>query len=205
MSFAVVSSDGFSGTSADINGRTMDAAGGGSANTWSLDAIDSGGVSVGSGVCAFNGNNAQAHDSTATAAADMRVSCKLTGASAHGGVLARWNGTGDYYLGLCTMPDGKIFSRVSGSYSLLGTGGSFATNDVIGLTVVGTALSLQKNGTDVITGITDSSFATGYAGIFGYDTETADDWLYEVDAGGGGGVVGFARIFLQAVQRAAVR
>ena len=87
-----------------------------------------------------------------------------------------------YYVSVNQRWKGKL---VAGAFTQIGsTGGATATNDVLRIEAEGTTLRTYRNGA-LDTGVggggshTDSSIASGAAGIAGYGTGTtlrADDW-----------------------------
>lgn len=69
-------------------------------------------------------------------------------------------------------------------------GVAVAAGDVLRLEIVGTALTVKRNGTAVagLTNITDSSIATGYGGLCGYgEGGDTSSWMDDFEAGNLGG------------------
>ncbi len=83
-----------------------------------------------------------------------------------------------------------LYSVVSGSYNLLQSySGTITGGDIIALRCVGTTITVRQNGTVRIT-VTDSSLASGRAGLFGgFSTGNAGDLFYIDDLSGGGSSV----------------
>lgn len=192
MAFATRSSDSFNRTDGALGGSTLDNAAGGTegSNTWTV---------IG-GTWAVVSNQGQ-HSGTADTemivqstsdVADQRVTITIpvAGNDHSQGPIARYASAGNYYLAHIE-PGGavQLFKRVGGSFTQLGSNGtSIVSGDELSVQCVGTAISLLINGVVDIGPITDSAHSTGKPGIYRGDaTRLFDDFLYEVDVGGGGG------------------
>jgi lysophospholipase L1-like esterase len=159
----VLTSDGFTGTDGDnVTGRAADLALGGSAATWGA----SGSIAIIGGK--IQNTNAAARFATITAptpSADGRVSWLVdtldTGSSLI--LLARWTDNSNYY-GTQISPTGaaNIIKKVGGTQTTLLAAITGAVNpgDRVGLSVVGTTITLYVNGVE-IGQVTDSALSTG--------------------------------------------
>jgi hypothetical protein len=174
---SVVSSDGFSGTSASLSGRTMDAALGGAANTWGL----SGSIAVGSGVATGSGGGNYGYDATASAVDIQRATVK-TLTDVNVGCTVRYIDNSSNYFGWRNGSNQAQIYITNGGPSALSTNGTFSDNDTMALDADGDQLTLLKNGSAQVGPVTDATWATGVGGIR-VDTASLDDFVYEVDSG----------------------
>lgn len=73
----------------------------------------------------------------------------------------------------------ELYKIVSGVFTLLGSGGTPATNDVVRCEAQGTTIRCLQNGVQRVS-VTDTSIASGRAGVIGFDgggtDPQADDW-----------------------------
>lgn len=159
-------SDNFSGTSLDSN--------------WTVQA---GGFSVASGVVSSTAGN---NDSAAYWNADTFPNDQWSQITVNAvvndwvGVLVRASGTGstrNFYAFRATsssnVPEWEITKEVAGVYTSLASGNTpagVATGDVMKLVVQGSTLTGYINGVAVTPTATDSSLASGSAGIYEYGT-----------------------------------
>ena len=81
-----------------------------------------------------------------------------------------------------------ILKIINGSASVISSTVTpgWATNDIAGITAVGTLITIYKNGSFVVSG-TDSDLATGQFGIGAYDQSNVLDNWSGTDEGSGGG------------------
>jgi hypothetical protein len=180
---AIIASDGFSGTAGDnIDGRVMDAAGGGAADTWGKCGYAGGG----SGAQIVAGNKANRtsdntiiYDATASNIADQWSSILIVGSvsTAMRGAACRINPAGgDRGYAADTGYGGgtpRLMKMTSGGYSFFGSGGSVAAGDTEMLEMEGTTGTAVVNGVDQVSG-TDSAIATGVGGAEWF-------WAGEID------------------------
>lgn len=112
------------------------------------------------------------------------------------GPAVRVTAGGNLYLLQGTTVETRVYKRVSGVYTQLGTDGpAMATNDVAYIEVQGTTIIAKKNGTNICgSPITDSAIATGNAGLWTTNiANSVDDWEGG-DFVGGGAALGIAPI-----------
>jgi len=128
----------------------------------------------------------------------------VVSSSSDGGPAVRASATGGGQAYVATANIGTSACRI-----VLFSGGSetmltddfcpWAAGDVIGLDVVGTTLTVTKNGTTVQTH-TDATIASGSAGIKSYNTTNhIASWSATGDIGGGGGGATIPRMALLGV------
>lgn len=186
VGMAVLASDGFSGTTgASADGRTMDAAGGGSADTWAASSgtweIDGNSLKVASG-----GAFQIIYDSTMPELADQTIGVtKGTGRAT--GPMARVSGAGNNY-GYAGWENAGDILRLNPGYAYLASGAHdpWATSDLQVIVVAGTSISMYRGASLTAGPVTDSTIATGRAGIMsGNTSQTTDNWYLDgVSAGG---------------------
>jgi hypothetical protein len=132
----------------------------------------------------------------ASFANDHYAQCKVSGGGQNGGPAVRISGTGasaTYYGLFCRAGNTAILYKVNGSasYTNIGTFSTYAATDVAKLHVVGTTLTVYKNGVQDGSPVVDSDFASGAPGICMYDDPAAgnrcDDFEASDGLGGGGG------------------
>jgi hypothetical protein len=183
-------SDGFSGTNGDpIDGRTMDAAGGGAAHTWNVITAYSTAVSmeINGNTCKSTNNYQWAYDDTMAAVdeGDSEATLDATGDLRNNGPATRMGGTTQY---------GYEFWPFSGTHQLFksdtdlltSAGGSVADNDVMLTSSSGSSHTCKLNGTTVLGPATDSTWATGKLGVAQYRTGSyIDDWVGYYNSAGG--------------------
>lgn len=105
------------------------------------------------------------------------------------GPAVRITAGGDLYF-LAGGGDARVYKRIGGTYTQLGTtGAAVATGDVLYLEVQGTTLIAKKNGSSICgSPITDSALSAGNAGMWGYSDAAvlarADNWEGGDFAGG---------------------
>ena len=96
------------------------------------------------------------------------------------GPAIRVNAGGDMYFAQSNTHEIRLYKRVSGSFTQLGSDGpAVAANDVIYIQANGTSLLVKQNGTTVIGPVTDSGVSSGSAGIWlatGDTNSRADDF-----------------------------
>ncbi len=94
------------------------------------------------------------------------------------GPAVRVTSGGDAYFAQATTSEIRLYKRVSGGYTQLGSDAAAATaNDVLYIEAQGTSILVKKNGSTIIGPVTDSSIASGNAGIWTTDIANAgDDW-----------------------------
>lgn len=94
------------------------------------------------------------------------------------GPAVRVTSGGNLYLAQATTVETRLYKRVSGIYTQLGSDGAgAAANDVIYIEVQGTSVLVKKNGVTVVGPVTDSAIGAGNAGIWSTNiANTADDW-----------------------------
>jgi hypothetical protein len=88
------------------------------------------------------------------------------------------------------LTDTRLYKGVANSFSQLGsTAGAVASGDILYIEAVGNQITMKKNGSTIIGPITDSSIASGNAGMWTSSASTlsVDDWEGGDFAGGGGG------------------
>lgn len=74
------------------------------------------------------------------------------------------------YFAQCNAVDIRLYKAIAGSFTQLGiftASPACAMGDLVRITLIGTAISVQKNGTTIIGPITDASIASGFAGVWG--------------------------------------
>jgi len=111
---------------------------------------------------------------------------------------ATWYG---YYTDLTS--DGTLYKMVAGVWTSLGAGAAAAAGSLLYAEAVGTAILAKKGGVNQFGGaVTDSSIASGSAGLAGYDNGTGsriDSTTFDnIGGGGGGGLPYFMQIDLLA-------
>ena len=78
------------------------------------------------------------------------------------GPVVRGTASGNMYFAQSNTSETRIYKRVSGTFTQVGTDGAAgATGDSITLEVSGTSLTCKKNGTAIIGPVTDTSIASG--------------------------------------------
>lgn len=134
-----------------------------------------------SGNTAYDPTNADHDHATVdtgeTAMVVSVVVSNLSGAHA-GGILARYVDSNNFYLADGSGRLGgevRLFKRVSGSYTSLGTSAAFSAGDSLALSCNGSTISVLRNGSQVIS-VTDSAVSGTRAGLRGG---------YDNSAGGG--------------------
>ena len=136
-----------------------------------------------------NGSEGAAHWNADTFSADQYAQAAINNAEndAQVGVAVRCAASGATYYALYWGPNygaahAWLFKQVSGTWTQLAeTDMTLAAGDVLRLEISGTMLTSKKNGTNItaLSGISDNSISSGYAGIAGYDDGTTariDDW-----------------------------
>ena len=190
VAMATLTSDGFSGSNtSEINGRTGDAAGGGTGASWQQAY---GQLGITSNKCRGVVDLGWYRDNGMSSIADQRITLKhetvgrilmtmgRCAASAIDGYAAD---SGYYGAGSPRLWkwSGGGLSQIGGAWS------SSAAGDLISIECVGTTISVLKNGAS-LGSVTDSTFTAGRGGIchywVGYDT---DDYLAESIVASGGG------------------
>lgn len=116
------------------------------------------------------------------------------------GVGLRHAGAGvqTFYYYAASTADSYVAKLVAGTETVLATGGSSATNDVLRLEATGTSLQAKKNGSNAFSAITDSAIASGKAGIVSYGFHVnvrGDNWE-------GGNIGGGGTTYMQSVSGA---
>jgi hypothetical protein len=84
----------------------------------------------------------------------------------------------------------RLYKVISGSQTLLGSDPCFVSmsaGDVVRLEASGTTITVKVNGT-VAESVTDSDIASGYAGLFTYDSTTGISLWSGGNLAGGGGI-----------------
>lgn len=183
---SVTASDGFSGSNgSDVNGRTMDAAGGGSADTW---VVDSGAAAIQSNKCQTTGSTI-VHDSSMAAGGDMDVSMVVSAVSQY--VLLRFiDASNALWVGRESgAGHGRVYKVIAGSFTQIGTDSpaDIADGSVMLGRVVGNAVSIYDDGVLVAGPFTDSDLDSGGAltsGKAGFrcnsDGSPIDNWAVTV-------------------------
>ena len=113
-----------------------------------------------------------------------------------GGPIVRGQAGGNVYLLQGNTVETRIYKRVGGSFTQLGTdGAAIAPGDTLYLEIQGTQLIAKKNDVTICGSPTDAAIATGSAGIWGSESAGGDVLLDNFSGGdfaggGGGGSVG---------------
>lgn len=133
-----------------------------------------------SGVCQFNaGATAGARWTADSFNADHYSQFVCTTLSSIGPTVSQPSDT-QFYVVDCqtTGSNVKIYYFNSPTYNLVATPGvAFANGNTAKLEIIGTTLTVYKNGSSIGTG-TDSNLAAGMPGIWGFSaTAQADDWI----------------------------
>jgi len=106
------------------------------------------------------------------------------------------------YIAIFNSADSEMYAVVGGSYTQIGSSGTVATNGQIAyLSMVGTTIVYKLAGTTQAS-VTDSSIASGQAGIFGAastNNAIVDDWEGGDFGGGGGGAPLFRQSLLNGI------
>lgn len=129
------------------------------------------------------------------------------GADSGCGPAVRINGS-DLYFMAGGDTDTRVYKRISGGYTQLGsTGPSVAPGDVLYLEVQGTTLIAKKNGSSICgSPITDNAISSGNAGMWGYTDATFSDFVDDFEfgdfSGGGGAFNAVPAIYRYTLQRA---
>lgn len=184
MAFTVRFSDGFGRPNGDLNGSTLDLAGGGTgAHTWTTK---SGAWSVvsGRGGATGSGDQGLVVDSAMDAAA-QRVSARIYGNDC--GLVARFGADGRFYIVYRNTSNLlRLFYREGGSFYVIGPLGTTTVNDgdIVSIECVGSVLRSLINGVEETTGI-DANLFSGKPGLYGGGTAAGlvDDFVYETDEG----------------------
>lgn len=129
---------------------------------------------------------------------DQYSKATVSGATGTGGAsgLAVRGATDNYYGWYSDSANGYIFEVVGGSFNTFATGDAWSDSDDVELQVEGTTITPLRNGSeDLSVGAqTDSSLASGAAGLSGYGNallNALDDWEGgDLGAVTGGVVVG---------------
>jgi hypothetical protein len=147
----------------------------------------------------YKANTASTHEvaylESSVADVDVEVTLTAIGASAAGGVCARFADDSNYLHAQCGTGGTPVylFKRVAGSFTQLGStyGGTLVANDVMKLTCNGSSLTVYINGVSRITA-TDSAGSTNTKhGLYAYSANT-DSPLFDtfsITAAGGSGPV----------------
>lgn len=149
--------------------------------TWTADT---GTLTVASNLVTNPGGSAENvyYDSAMADTADHQTTLTTKNALTGEGAVARRNATSKYYLSHNNGGNHQLYKNNSGFTQLGSTGAALAINDTHGVGCVGTAISAYKNGALDIGPITDSTHATGKAGIRMFNGgTTADNWQVEVE------------------------
>lgn len=139
---------------------------------------------------------------------DHYAECKISNSqSDNGGPVLRANGTSTYYYirGDGTGNGVNVFKVVSGSFtSIHADAGSYAINDVIRGEIVGTTITVKKNGTELYSPFTDSAISSaGRPGIGGFNAlGRLNDWAAGDFAAGAAFLAANPTMVRQAVNRA---
>ena len=106
------------------------------------------------------------------------------------GVIARASDDNNYILGVVGGDVWRIYKKVSGGYTSLGSAsGTPANGDVVVLSVSGTSVALKINGETKVTGTVSELAANTKHGIYSnsYTPNSFDDFSITDTGGGGGG------------------
>jgi hypothetical protein len=97
--------------------------------------------------------------------------------TANDGCVVRASGTGGSRNNYLSYNNSNIYKDVGGSYTLLGSGSGSASNgDTIKMTATGTTIAVLINGVQK-NSVTDSTFTSGSAGVFGDNAAArVDNW-----------------------------
>lgn len=178
---AVLTSDGFSGTDTnEINGRSGDAAGGGSSSTWQQAY---GQLGILSNKCRGKADLGWYRDTAMAVTGDQRITTTHTQSGAITMTMARCQAAAiSSYAGDSGYSGGgfRLWRWSGGGLTQIGGAwGSPANGDLVSVECIGSSIAVLKNGTSVGSS-TDTNFADGTGGIChyfaGYDT---DDYLSE--------------------------
>jgi hypothetical protein len=177
---AVLHADTFNRADAALNGSTMSDGLG----AWTADA----GLNVVSNALVISTVDHRGHDSAMAATGNMTVTA-TNAAGRGGGPIARYAAGPDGYLMFRRQVAGNPvrLSRLDdGVQTVLGTGSNSADGTILGARAVSSAVVGLRNGSIDIGPVTDSTYATGVAGVGRVGTEncTLDDWQVETDASG---------------------
>lgn len=99
------------------------------------------------------------------------------------GVICRASGASDFYQGTGSALDSKMHKCVGGTFTELGAGPAFSDGDTIELRVIGTSISVLKNGSVVIGPVTDTDIVSGDAGIWMFIDSAADPTIDDFEVG----------------------
>ena len=141
-------------------------------------------VAAGGGTCYYD----------AATPDDCYVKATYAGGSTSGGtvgLIARWTSSGEYYY-LYIDPAAPVLSLYKYDFgnTLLDTlAEGPVTNDVFEIRVVGTSITVWRNGVEILSG-TDATHATGKCGLYsnnGGNRQFLDDFEIGDFTGGGGG------------------
>lgn len=111
-----------------------------------------------------------------------QVVCKTVDTVSDSGMgpVVRATSGGDMYLVQTNTTETRLYKRVSGGYTQLGSDGAVcAADDVLYVSAVGTTITVKKNGSTIIGPVTDSGISAGSAGLWastGSESATGDDW-----------------------------
>ncbi len=100
------------------------------------------------------------------------------------------SGSEEYYLGYFASLSVAIYIRESGGFTLLGTAGSAAVNDDVGLEVIGDDLQAYVNGSPLGSPVTNATLTAGRCGMYfgGGTGQGQDNFEAWWDPGSGGNV-----------------
>lgn len=147
-------------------------------NTWAVTggawAIVSNAVTWSHGAAA----DFVAYVDSLSAIATQYVSARVWGEDI--GVVARWSNTGGlgtFYLAYVATMGGPVtlYKRVGGSFFSLGSGGTCATGDLLGLVCIDDAIAATVNGAVVVTA-TDAAITDGTAGLYAGGDSNIRTW-----------------------------
>lgn len=178
----VQASDGFSGTTgASADGRVMDAAGGGAADTW---AVTSGTWTIDTNRLKDTGGAFSIiRDSSMSAVGRLRVTATKDTGRAIGPAL-RVSGASNNHCYSGWENHGDILSHTPGfTYLATGAHAPWVAGEIQTLDGDGSSISALRNGSLCAGPVTDTAIATGRAGVMsGGSGHVIDDWSAEIDA-----------------------
>lgn len=162
----------FSSTSDKLDGSTMDAGGGGSADAWSDPQVGwQGGAGAGAGEISTNKSGNTAWDDTEAAAGDQDSEIIVGNYSDDFGIATRAQTGADdsCYCALHRNSNHRLFKFVEGvGYTQLGGNGTApAAGDAFRLTSIGNDHDTYVAGLHELGPETDSTYATGKRGLHG--------------------------------------
>lgn len=133
----------------------------------------------------------------------------LTGSTIGAAVRCQGSGSQDYYGYYASSTTSELFENDGATWTQLGSSaGGFAVNDTIRLTVSGSTLTPNKNGSTTGTpgAQTDATFSNGKPGVCAWNVATGlqFDSFECSDVSAGASLIPLPRTALHAVTRAAV-